>query len=138
MRFVGRVVRSGRYWAVEIPDLGVHTQGTSKADAFAMAAEALAIVVDKPGFQATVYPGKGSYFEISGNDTRALVALLLRQRRSDAGLSLAEVSRRLGAASRNAYARYEQGLTVPTIDKLVELLEATDSEHDLVLGSSKA
>lgn len=123
---------------MELPDLGVFTQGKSKANAYAMPAEALEIVIDKPEFKATVHPGKGSYFEISGNDTPALVALLLRHRRSNAGLRLAEVSRRLGAASRNAYARYEQGLTVPTIDKLVELLEATDPKHDLVLARSKA
>ncbi|MHB1847073.1 MAG: helix-turn-helix domain-containing protein, partial [Deltaproteobacteria bacterium] len=48
------------------------------------------------------------------------------------GLSLAEVSRRLGQRSRNAYARYEQGLSVPTIDKLEKLLSAVTG-RDFVL-----
>ncbi|HEY3359497.1 MAG TPA: hypothetical protein VGQ83_39970 [Polyangia bacterium] len=41
-----------------------------------MAAEALEIIVDKPGFKAAVFPGKGSYFEITGNDLEALFALV--------------------------------------------------------------
>ena len=138
MRFAGRTFRAGRYWAVEVPDLGVHTQGTSKADAYAMATEALEIVVDKPGFKAAVHPGKGGYLEITGNDAAALVALMLRQRRTQSGLSLAEVARRLGVKSRNAYARYEQGLAVPSVAKLAELLLAIDPTHDFVLGPAKA
>jgi predicted transcriptional regulator len=100
-----------------------------------MAAEALEIMVDKRHFKAVVHPGKGDYLEISGNDTAALVALMLRQRRSASGLSLAEVARRLGVKSRNAYARYEQGLSV---EKLVALLGAIDPAHDVVLGPAKA
>ena len=103
-----------------------------------MAAEALEIMVDKRHFKAVVHPGKGDYLEISGNDTAALVALMLRQRRSASGLSLAEVARRLGVKSRNAYARYEQGLSVPTVEKLVALLGAIDPAHDVVLGPAKA
>ena len=33
MRLVGRVFRSGRYWAIEVPMLGVVTQGSTKKDA---------------------------------------------------------------------------------------------------------
>lgn len=138
MRFAGRTFRSGRYWAVEVPELGVYTQGTSRTNGYAMAAEALEIIVDKPGFKASVHPGKGGYFEISGSDTAALVAVLLRERRVRSGLSLAEVAQRLGVRSRNAYARYERGLAVPTVDKLAALLAATDPKHDLVIGPAKA
>ena len=49
---------------------------------------------------------------------------LLRRQRERSGLSLAEAAARLGAKSRNAYARYEQGTSVPTLDKLTELLQA--------------
>jgi transcriptional regulator with XRE-family HTH domain len=40
---------------------------------------------------------------------------------------------RLGVKSRNAYARYEQGVSVPTVEKLDELLRAVAPGRDLVL-----
>jgi hypothetical protein len=43
---------------------------------------------------------------------------------------------RLGAKSRNAYARYERGTSVPTLDKLTELLQAVAPGHDFVLQQS--
>jgi transcriptional regulator with XRE-family HTH domain len=63
------------------------------------------------------------------------VAVLLRRARARSGLSLAEVSRRLGHSSRNSYARYEQGRAVPTVEKLAELLGAVGC--DLVLRESE-
>ena len=36
----------------------------------------------------------------------------------------------------NAYARYEQGASVPTIDKLTELLRALEPDADFVLRKS--
>lgn len=137
MRFAGRTFRSGRYWAVEVPDLGLHTQGTSRANAHTMAAEALEIIVDRAGFKATVYPGTRGYFEITGNDQAALIALFLGEQRRARGLSLAQVSGRLGLKSRNAYARYEQGRSVPTVDKLAKLLAALDPGRDFVLMPSQ-
>ena len=65
-------------------------------------------------------------------------AFLLRRERSKAGLSLAEMAKRLGAKSLNAYARYEQGRTVPTVPKLSELLSAVSPGKDFVLDESRA
>ena len=53
---------------------------------------------------------------------RPLVSLLLRRQRERSGLSLADAAARLGARSRNAYARYERGTSLPTIEKLDALL----------------
>ena len=68
---------------------------------------------------------------------RALTAFLLRRARQRAGLSLAQVAERLGATSINAYARYEQGRSVPTIQKLSELFAAVMPHRDLVLVESE-
>jgi transcriptional regulator with XRE-family HTH domain len=62
---------------------------------------------------------------------------LLRRQRQKSGLSLAEAADRLGARSRNAYARYEQGRTVPTVAKLDELLKAVAPGRDLLVAQSK-
>jgi len=112
------------------------TQGRTRAEALEMVADWLVTMVDRPGFRAEVFP-RGKYdFEVTGNDVPALTALLLRRRRQASGASLREVADRLGASSRNTYARYERGEAVPTIDKFDELLEATLPTGDFVIRES--
>ena len=71
------------------------------------------------------------------SDQAALTALLLRRTRLKAGLSLAEVAAKLGARSLNAYARYEQGRTTPSVQKLSDLLPAVVPDRDFVLVESR-
>jgi transcriptional regulator with XRE-family HTH domain len=53
-------------------------------------------------------------------------------------LSLAEVADRLGVASINAYARYEQGRSIPTVQKLSQLFAAVSPRRDFVVVESAA
>jgi len=101
-----------------------------------MIADAIEALVNKPGFKAKVYAGEGGTFEVGADDDAALAALLLRRARARAGLSLAEVAARLGAKSVNAYARYEQGRSVPSVAKLSRLYAAVGLASDLVLIES--
>jgi len=135
MRFAGRVFKEGRYWAIEVPLLGIVTQGRTKKEAFEMVADAIETLVNKSGFRIDVFTGKGDYFEIGSSDQGALIAFLLRRQRTKQGLSLSEVTRLLGAKSQNTYARYEQGKSVPTVSKLHQLLTAVSSS-DFVLTES--
>jgi len=91
-------------------------------------------MVDKKGFTAEVHAIKDDRFEAGSEDVKALVALLLQRKRELSGLSLAEAAERLGISSRNAYARYEQGKAVPTVEKLCQLLHAVSPEEDLVIA----
>ena len=137
MRFEGRVWKDGRHWLVEVPLLDVMTQGRTRSDALEMIVDALAALAGRRVLELTVYPTHKRRFEIGGTDTGALIAILLRRRRQAHGLTLAQVARRLGQRSRNAYARYEQGQSVPTVEKLDELLRAIDPGRDLVLRESR-
>lgn len=137
MRFEGRVFRIGRHWAVEVPILDVVSQGRTKKEALEMIADAVESLVNRPGFTLEVFPGTGEHFEVSSEDQPTLTAFLLRRARQRAGLSLAQVAERLGATSINAYARYEQGRSVPTIQKLSELFAAVMPHRDLVLVESE-
>ncbi|MHC4470781.1 MAG: helix-turn-helix domain-containing protein [Planctomycetota bacterium] len=134
MRLEGRLERDGRWWLAEIPVLDSVTQGRTKAEALEMVTDLVETMVDRPGFAAHVHLARGSTFEVSCSDFGALVAILLRRLRARSGLTLAEVAGRLGHTSPNAYARYEQGRTVPTVEKLAELLRAVDC--DIVLRES--
>ncbi|MCC7142268.1 MAG: helix-turn-helix transcriptional regulator [Candidatus Eisenbacteria bacterium] len=137
MRFEGRVFRMGRHWAVEVPILDVVTQGRTKREALEMIADAVESLVSRSGFKLDVFPGSGERFEVGSEDQAALTAFLLRRARQRAGLSLAQVAERLGATSINAYARYEQGRSIPTVQKLSELFAAVLPDRDLVLVESE-
>jgi predicted RNase H-like HicB family nuclease len=136
MRLSGTVRKAGRFWAIEVPILGVFTQGRSRSDAFAMVADAVRELTDRPRFRVRVHPGDGDSFEVSSNDPAALTALMLRRLRSRSGLTLAEVAGKLDAKSLNAWARYEQGRAVPSIAKLSELFAAVAPGRDFVITES--
>jgi hypothetical protein len=133
MRFEGKVTRDGRFWLAEIPLLDAITQGRTRREALEMICDWLETMVNRKEFKARVHAGTKNEFEISGTDAAAMTALLLRRRREASGASLRDVASRLGASSRNAYARYERGDAVPTVDKLDALLKAASPDGDFVI-----
>ena len=136
MRLYGRVYKDGKFWLAEVPLLDAMTQGRTRKEALTMVADLLETLANRPDFSVQVHPGTHEAFEVSAADTRGLMSLLLRRQRERSGLSLAEAAARLGARSRNAYARYERGTSVPTLDKLTELLQAVAPGQDFVLQQS--
>jgi hypothetical protein len=134
MRILGHLRRDGRHWLAEMPALDGMTQGRSRTDAVRMAANWAESLIGRRGVSVTAEAGPGNTFHVRCSDPAALVGLLLRRRREQAGLSLAEVAHRLGSSSRNAYARYEQGAAMPSVTKLDELLAAVAPDHDLLVG----
>jgi predicted RNase H-like HicB family nuclease len=136
MRFEGKVFRDGHFWLAEIPILDALTQGRTRKEALGMAADWLETMVHREGFRAEVHDRGKSEFEISGSDAGAMTALLLRRLRESSGASLRDVASRLGSSSRNAYARYERGDVVPTVDKLDALVKAASPELDFVIRAS--
>jgi hypothetical protein len=137
MRFIGRVFKCGKFWAIEVPILDVVTQGRTKTEAYEMIADAIESLVDRKGFKVRVFRGEGEEFEIGASDQTLLTALLLRRERLKSGMSLAEVAERLGSKSPNSYARYEQGRSTPSIKKLTHLFSAVARNGDFVLTESQ-
>jgi predicted RNase H-like HicB family nuclease len=138
MRFHGALRRDGGFWVAEVPVCDALTQGRSRKEALAMIADWFVTMVDRKGFSVEVQPIGRDAFEVGASDGRRMIGLLLQRQRQRSGLSLAQVAERLGAKSRNAYARYEQGVSVPTVEKLDELLRAVAPGRDLVLQQSAA
>ena len=136
MRFDGNIYRDGRQWLAEIPILDAMTQGRTRKEALEMIVDWVEVLVDDPDFGASIHPVGKSHFEIEGTDAAAMTALLLRRKREASGLSLAAVSENLGARSRNAYARYERGDSIPSIDTLEKLLQAVNPGGDFVIRDS--
>jgi hypothetical protein len=136
MRFQGRLWKSGKHWLIEVPVFDAMTQGRTRREALEMIEDWFVSMVDRDGFSVRVIPAGKNTFEIGSEDTGAMISLLLQRQRQLSGLSLAEAAKRLGAKSRNAYARYEQGSSVPTIGKLDELLRAIAPDRDIVIKQS--
>jgi len=135
MRFSGKVYKDDKFWLVEVPMLDVMTQGRTRNEALAMVEDLLESLVARPGFSVTTRC-KNEDLEVSSSDPHALICLFLRRQRERSGLTLSEVAEKLGAKSRNAYARYEQGTSMPSLDKLTELYQAVAPGQDLVLHQS--
>ncbi len=138
MRFTGRVFKSGKFWVIEVPILDIATQGRTKKEAYEMIADAVECLVNRKGFKVRVFRAEGEEFEIGAPDQGALTALLLRRKRLKSGLSLEEVAARLGSKSPNSYARYEQGRSVPSVQKLTQLFSAVARNGDFVIMESRA
>tara|TARA_Y100000294_G_C8280960_1_gene226790 strand:- start:55 stop:474 length:420 start_codon:yes stop_codon:yes gene_type:complete len=136
MRFSGKIYKYGKYWLAEIPILDLMTQGRTKREAYEMVADMLDTMVNQKDFEITVFKGKKDTFEVGSSDAKYFVRLLLQRKRELSGLSLSQVASRLGMSSRNTYARYEQGKSVPSVEKLNDLLRAVCPETDIVIGES--
>ena len=144
MRLQGKVYKDGKFWLAEIPMLDAMTQGYTKKEACVMVKDLIETLVNRPEFSVDVHPVKRGNsalnhcdIEVSSSDTRAMISLMLRRQREKSGLSLSEVAQRLGVQSRNAYARYEQGTSVPTLEKFDQLLKAVSPDSDFVMYQTR-
>ena len=120
----------------EMPLLEAVTQGRSRREALEMIEDWFVSMVNRPGFAVEAMLTGQDEFEVTSNDLKSMISLLLQRLRQESGLSLADAAERLGARSRNAYARYERGDSVPTIEKLDQLLKAISPDRDVVLHQS--
>ena len=136
MRFSGRIYKDGKFWLAEIPILDLMTQGRTKKEAYEMVSDMLETMVNEESFKINVYKKNKDTFEVGSLESKHLVSLLLQRKRELSGLSLSQVANRLGMSSSNAYARYERGKSVPSIEKLNNLLHAVCPNSDIVIGES--
>jgi hypothetical protein len=141
MMIAGRIWKDGSWWLAESQIADVMTQGKTRTEAAAMLADAVESLVDRRGFRVTVRDapsaGDGGVM-LDASDPAALIALVLRRQRQVSGLSLADVADKLGQASKTAYARYEQGDVMPSMEKFEELLHAVSPRAAVVISTQAA
>jgi len=129
----GQIRKDGKFWLVEIPGLDYLTQGRNHKEALKMAKDIVETGVDKKGFVVQVTLVDRNQFILTSNDSKMLVAHMLKRLRQKNGLSVREVSKRMGSSSPNAFGSYEQGKVAPTLEKLEELMHAIDPTHSVIL-----
>ena len=137
MKFQGKVFKNGKFWLADIPFLELMTQGRTKKELLLMVEDLFVTLAGKKGFEVNVKCTKDGIIEIGSNDNKVMVGLLLKRKRQLNNLTIQQVAERMGSTSKNAYARYEQGKTLPSIDKLQDLLNATGPFSDLVISQAR-
>jgi DNA-binding XRE family transcriptional regulator len=133
MKIEGKLIRAGKWWAVEIPLLKIYTQGKSRKDAYCMAKDAIESIIDEKDFTVTVTEGLADTFMVGSSNDTLFMALALKQQRSSLHLSVRDVAKNLGSNSPAAYSRYEQGKVKPSLEKFSQLLKAIDQRLEPVL-----
>ncbi|TMQ12298.1 MAG: hypothetical protein E6J91_21110 [Deltaproteobacteria bacterium] len=125
---VGTVTKQeGIWWSAHCDIAGIFTQGKSKADAMRALADAFEDVINRPGFKATVTTLDGDEVRVEASDPALLLGVVLRYQREA----------HIGPSSRNAYARYEHGTSMPKLDTVQEILKAVAPELALTVGPRK-
>ena len=137
MKFQGKAFKDGNYWLADIPFFELMTQGRTKKELLLMVEYLFVTLADKKGFEVSVKCTRDGILEIGSNDNKVMVGLLLKRKRQLNKLTIQQVAERMGSTSKNSYARYEQGKTLPSINKLQELLNATGPFSDLVISQAR-
>jgi hypothetical protein len=139
MMITGRLWKEGTWWLAESAIADVCTQGRSRRDVVRMLADAFETLIDRPSCKVTITDeGRADGdVTIEANEPAVLAAFVLQRLRQSSGKSLSEVARTMGRASKNAFARYEQGRAVPTIEMFDHLLRAVSSDTTLIIGSRR-
>jgi hypothetical protein len=138
MEFEGiiRRDRKNALWLAEVKALNLMTQGDSKENAIFMLKDAVTeLLRDTFSEEASktisldVHFHGERAFGVIANDSKLLIALALRRKREQAGISIREVTNRLKVRSPNAYAQYEQGKVNISIDLFDRFLHAIEPSN---------
>lgn len=134
MRIEGKLIKSGNWWAVEVPLLLLHTQGKTKKEAYFMAKDAIECAIDKKGFKVEITQGENNTFVINANDDASLMAFALEQHRENNHLTIRDVAKNLGKTSPNEYNRYAKAkVRNPSIEKFSQLMKAINPKLEPII-----
>lgn len=140
MMLLGRIekVKGQRWWYATCESVGAHTQGRSRKDALFMLADCIETLADHPGFKVTVSEVSSTNGVVNvlvkANDSNVLIATLLKHQRHVHGLSLTDVTRKLGRQRAKEYARAEQGRTEVSLSRLNAMLGVVAPEMAVVVS----
>ena len=137
MKFIGTIhkkVKNEKFHSIEIPDLGIYTQGKNIEDSLNMAKDSLEELLN---IKVEVKQLEDTTFTITAKNLKPLVARFLSTMRLEAGLTIMEVTKKLGKTSPNFYAQYEQGKSLPSMEMISEFIRVISPETSLLLVTKK-
>src|SRR5665647_1814420 len=109
MMLSGLLFKESGGWSIHCDIIGAYTQGPTRKIAIANLAEVVEMMVERDGFKATVteigpIASDEQNVVVDANDPAILMATVLQRLRGRRRLSLADVAKKLGTSSVNAYA----------------------------------
>ena len=138
--FDGNIIKSGHWYAVQVPALLVFTQAKTPKAAIARVNLALKELLESSGVEGFNPKGthwidqKAGTFKVFLPVNQPAIAFVLKQLRGYREMSLTDVAKKMGVSSKNAIAAYEKkGGREPTIGKLGEFFEAYNIEAQIKL-----
>lgn len=134
MKLKGKLIneKEGGY-SITVESVGAFTQGETKKEALQMIKEAIELMINRDNFQIQITVFSGNTFYIEANQPYILFALWLRQNRIKQGLTLEDMRKKMGAKSKNEYAKYEKGINQPSLEKIEKLIKAVKPKASLLL-----
>lgn len=142
IEFEGRLIKSGSWYAAEVPALLVHTQGKSQKKAIQMvndAIEELLMDVGVKDFEPklTSWTDRTNLeFSVLLPFSKQSIVFILRQLRGHKEMSLADVANEMGLSSKNsiaAYEKYGKDGREPTIGKLADFFKVYEIDAQIRL-----
>lgn len=135
MQIEGKIYKDGKQWLVEVPILDVMTQGKTRKQALNMIIDAISLLVEQKRFVKLVQTSSDAFL-LSCDDTKKLLAIILKRQRLKNDLTLEEMAEQLKVKSKNTYAQYEQGRSEPSLSQMQKILRAIDRKLSLVIDVS--
>ena len=125
MEFVANFIKDGTYWIAEIKELEVMTQGKTQKELIFMIQDLMQeMLFDQ--FEEKIECCISNKTKNSATlfiPDHYAIPLVLKRLRSIKGKTIKEISNICGFKSKNAYAQYEQGRRMPSIEQFSKFLE---------------
>lgn len=129
MKLQGHYYKDGKFWISEIPFISLMDQGTTKAKSLDMIKSSIEELLGNAKLKCQISDLGNGEFVVSSNNVKLLTCFVLKRIRESQGLSIREVSSKLGHKSHTEYARHESGKTAMTVETFNDYVESlTDKE----------
>ena len=132
MNIQGKMVfdkETGLY-AVALPLLGLWTQGADLEESFQMADDGLKMLYPDLSFDLHWTDKERGLFNVRSEDKK-VIAIVLKEARLAAEMSLMEAAKQLGYKNQNSIYAYETGAREPSVSKFQKMLHVYGVSIDM-------
>ena len=137
MEFTAKLTKDGPYFLAEVNELDAMTQGKTKKEAVFMVKDLIQeMLFDQfeKQIKCSVLNKEKDNITLFIPDHYA-IPLVLKRLRSTKGKTIKEISDKCGFKSKNAYAQYEKGRRMPSIEQLGKLLETMEAKLKIAVSA---
>ncbi|NRA68533.1 MAG: helix-turn-helix transcriptional regulator [Pseudobacteriovorax sp.] len=120
-----KITKEGDLWLISIPAIDAVTQAHTRDELFPMLEDYIKEASEIEGIEFDYRDNGAHDVDVFLSPEKKIIPWLLGEFRENADVTLEEAAKRLNVKGKNAYKRYQDGESVPSISKFSELLEVT-------------